>query len=385
MKIDRMILLSTVLAMSVTAAEGNPAVHDQGGMRTAELRSLLSCFAALGEGHIEHVLRDLKLIAMTKEVQGGNWEDMKPLLTEFRNSGTMAAAVWFVRPDGAYYTVEKGLTGLNLQDRPYFPKLLAGEDVAGDLVISKSTKKRSAIIAVPVKTNGKIIGALGASLSVEKISAMLDREMALPANMFFYALDSSGQTSLHRNAAFLFAYPSDMGSKSLAEKVGEMLAKPEGMVTYDFYGERAVVFKKFPLTGWVFAIGVVTGGPGQTRAELPPVLAELQKKITAELDKMDREVARLAGKLSEKDFKTAQTRKMLGDLCRSFPYAVDCAVVDRTGRMVLVEPEAFREFEGSDIGAQEQVARLQSTKRPWRYTHLPVARAAAPLDTPPGS
>jgi hypothetical protein len=364
MKIARMVPLFLMLAMPAIAAEGGPAIPDQGATRNAELRSLLNCFAALGEGHIEHVLRDLKLIAMTKEVQGGQWEDMKPLLTEFRNSGTMAAAVWFVRPDGAYYTVEKGLTGLNLRDRPYFPKLMAGEEVAGALVISKSAKERSAIVAVPVKTNGKVIGALGASLSVETISAMLDKKMALPANMFFYALDSRGQTSLHRNAAFLFAYPSDMGSKTLTEKVAEMLARPEGLVTYDFYGQRTVVFKKSPLTGWVFAIGMVTGGPGQARGELPPVLVELQKKITAELDQMDQEVARLAGKLSEKDFGTAPTRKMLGDLCRSFPYAVDCAVLDRNGRMVLVEPEAFTKFEGSDISAQEQVVRLQKTKKP---------------------
>jgi hypothetical protein len=155
-----------------------------------------------------------------------------------------------------------------------------------------------------------------------------------------------------------------MGSKSLAKTVEEMLAKPEGVVTYDFYGERTVVFKKFPLTGWVFAIGIVTGKPGQPVVELPPILYELEKDIMAELNKMDQDLARLAGRLSEKDLKSAQTRKMLGDLCRSYPYAVDCAVVDRDGKMVLVEPAEYAGFEGSDISAQEQIIRLRESKKP---------------------
>jgi hypothetical protein len=260
--------------------------------------------------------------------------------------------------------VEKGLTGLNLSDRLYFPRLMAGEEITGDLVLSKSTGKRTAIVAVPVRENGKIIGALGTSLSVEGISRMIDEKMGLPDNMIFYALDQDGRTSLHRVSALLFAYPSDMGSKSLAKTVKEMLAEPEGVVTYDFYGERTVVFKKSPLTSWVFAIGIVTGRPGQHVAELPPILSDLGKEITAGLNKMDADVAGLARSLSGKDLKAAGTKKMLGDLCRSYPYAVDCAIVDRDGKMVLVGPEEYEGFEGSDISTQEQVIRLQKTKKP---------------------
>jgi hypothetical protein len=137
---------------------------------------------------------------------------------------------------------------------------------------------RTAIVAVPIKKIGKIIGALGASLAVEDISRMLDEEMGLPENMFFYALDQKGQTSLHRMSALLFAYPSDMGSKSLTKTVGQMLAEPEGVVTYDFYGERTVVFKKFPLTGWVFVIGIASGKPGATAANFP-ILTDLDKRL----------------------------------------------------------------------------------------------------------
>jgi hypothetical protein len=349
MKIARMILLVLLVPLlsSIAAGEIVPA-QDQGGISMANLRLLLNSFAVLGEGHLENVLRGLKIISVTEEAQSGEWEKMRGLLAEFDSSGIKAAVVWFVRPDGSYYSVEKGPTSLNLRYREYFPRLMAGEEIIGDLVLSTSTGKRTVVVAVPVKKNGKVIGALGTSLAVEDMSKMLDEKMGLPDNMFFYALDQKGQTALHRVSALLFAYPSDMGSKSLSKTVGEMLTKPEGAVTYDFYGERTVVFKKFPLTGWIFAIGIITGKPGQPISELPPILSDLEKEMTAELNKMDMDVAGLARRLSDKNLKTPETRIMLGDFCRSYSYAVDCTIVDRNGRMVLVEPEEYAGYEGRE-------------------------------------
>jgi hypothetical protein len=49
---------------------------------------------------------------------------------------------------------------LNLFDRPYFPSLMAGQSVLGTLVISRSTGKRSVIIAEPVRVASLVIGAV---------------------------------------------------------------------------------------------------------------------------------------------------------------------------------------------------------------------------------
>jgi methyl-accepting chemotaxis protein len=191
MKIARIILFFMVLSLPAMAEEMAP-VQSRGGINIADLRLLLNSFAALGEGHIEKVLHGLKLISVTEEARSGEWEKMRGVLAEFSRSGIKASAVWFVRPDGSYYTLEKGLTGLNLRDRQYFPQLMAGGEITGDLVLSKSTGKRTAIVAVLIKKNGKIIGPLGTSLAVEDISRMLDEKMGLPENMFFYALDQKG-------------------------------------------------------------------------------------------------------------------------------------------------------------------------------------------------
>ena len=259
MKIVKILFLLLLVSLPAMAGETMSGIDTKGTeeTRVADMRILLNAFTAFAEEHIEGTLRGMKILSETEEVQSGDWNAMKGPLTEFSRSGINAAAVWYARPDGHYYTVEKGLTDQSLSDRPYFPRLMAGTTVVGDLVISKSTGKRTAILAVPIRKDGKVSGALGVSLSADKMSRMLQERMALPGDMVFYALDAQGQSSLHKESNRLFTFPSDIGSKTLKDAAREMLSRQEGVVRYEFHGEKIVVFKRSQLTGWVFAIGFV--------------------------------------------------------------------------------------------------------------------------------
>ena len=254
MKIARVAAICLVLSLTFSLSA---VAQENISYTNTELRTVLNVYTALAEEHVEGVLSGLKLLSATDEVRGGRWDDMKGLLTEFGRIEVNHAAVWYARPDGSYFTVEKGLIDKRLTDRPYFPRLMAGDDVVGYLIISKSTGKRSAVIAVPVKKDGKVVGAIGESLSLEDMSGMLEQRMGLPSGMIFYALDAKGRCSLHGKSDLLFTFPSDMGSETLKNAVGEMLAKTDGVVKYSFNGEKTVVFKRSRLTGWTFAIGAV--------------------------------------------------------------------------------------------------------------------------------
>jgi Cache domain len=254
--------IALVLIFSLPAAAAGldkPAAQKNGVAEGAELRLILNGYAAYADEHIAGTLRGLKLLSFTGEVKSGKWEEMKGLLAKFDKSGITAAAVWYARPDGSYYTAEDGLAAHKLADRPYFPTLMAGKDVVGYLVISKSTGKRSFVIAVPVKDNGKVAGALGVSVSAEDMSKTIGEKLSLPENMLFYALDKKGEVSLHPKSNLLHVFPSDLGSNTLDEAVKKMLSEQEGEVHYEFQGKKTVVFKRSPLTGWTFAIGVVKG------------------------------------------------------------------------------------------------------------------------------
>jgi len=224
---------------------------------TLDARSSLGAYRAMAETQLESVLGELTVLASTAEVSSGDWARIGPLLKRHSQRLSIAAAVWFAEPAGSYYTVATGLVaGQTLRDREYFPTLMAGHDVEGQLVISKSTGERSIIVGTPVWRDGHVVGALGVSVSVEKLAAWIDARLELPPNVVFYALDSAGRTALHRDSALMFEFPSDMGSESLAAAVQMMLGKPAGTVRYTFRdAHKVAAFERSTTTGWVFVLG----------------------------------------------------------------------------------------------------------------------------------
>lgn len=215
----------------------------------------LGGYTALVDQAFEHVRNGLEILAATENAASGDWRRIKGPLAVLARGTPTSAAVWFMRPDGSYFTVAGGLTAQNLKGRDYFPKLMAGQKIEGNLVVSKSTRKRSAIIAVPVVVKGRVIGALGVSLAMEKIAAQVENQLRLPPDVMFYALDAQGRIALHRQSKLLFEFAAQLGSPTVAHAVREMLEKRKGIVHYRFQGaQRTAIFKRSEASGWVFAL-----------------------------------------------------------------------------------------------------------------------------------
>jgi hypothetical protein len=353
-------LVCAVLLLSIIPSLSSAKVRESGF--TTDARVTLNTYTALVEEHLSWILKGLKALASTEGAVSGDWERIRGPLSELGKGIDTNAAVWFVRPDGSYCTVEKGLTGQSLSDRTYFPGLMAGNDVEGELVRSKSTGKRSVIIATPIRRDGQVTGGLGASVDMEKLAKMLDERMQLPSDMVFYSIDPQGRTALHRDTVRMFEFPSEIGSRSLRNALMEMLSRPAGAVTYTFGGaKKTALFRKSEATGWVFALG--TGGKSKT-GELPPILSELQKGVQDILESWKSRLAKAAGETAASGLRDDALRGILRPLCQSGPGAVDCSFVNPQGLMTMVEPLEYRKFEGSDISKQEQVVRLQKTKKP---------------------
>lgn len=223
---------------------------------TVDARVTLDAYRATVEARLAGVLAATRTLAATEEVRSGQWARMSAPLAVLASNAEEQATVWFARPDGSYFTVGKGATGETLRERAYFPELLAGRDVVGALVISKSTGKRSLIVASPVLVDGKVTGAVGVSMDAVKLAASLDRAIRFPADVVFYALDEQGQTALHRAGELIFVFPSDVGSPTLSDAVKTMLSQPEGVVDYRYAGsDKTALFQRSQLTGWVFVLG----------------------------------------------------------------------------------------------------------------------------------
>jgi methyl-accepting chemotaxis protein len=229
---------------------------------TLDSRVALAAYGTAVDARLAGILAAARVLAATEDAKSGDWARIRGPLSILADSEPANSAIWFARPDGSYYSVEKGLTSQNLKQRDYFPQLLAGHDVVGSLVISKSTDLRSVIVASPVFRDGGVIGAIGVSLDVRRLSASLDHAIGFPSGVVFYALDAKGRTALHQTDELIFEFPTEKGSPTLNAAVRTMLAEPAGVVEYIYVGsKRTAVFQRSALTGWVFVVGHIEAPP----------------------------------------------------------------------------------------------------------------------------
>jgi hypothetical protein len=258
------ILICFVIATTLTSATNElvgtkttSAIKDNIVFSVDE-KVALSALVSLIDGHIQKVADCLALTAMTDEAKSGDWNKMKGLLDEVTKVN-IPSVVWFTRPDGSYYTTEKGfIANQNLKDRDYFPIVMSGKPVIGSLVFSKSTGKKSLIVTIPVMKKEKIVGAVGASIFLEQFSDLVVKEMNLPDDIVFYALDKDAQTVIHRDTFRVFQHPTQLGNETLAIAITQIMSQPEGSVNYVFQGtNRVAYFHMSPLTGWRIVLGKV--------------------------------------------------------------------------------------------------------------------------------
>ena len=242
----------------VTAQSGraqNPAAHAIAVPGEVALASLI----ALSDGYLQKFADSFSLLALTDDVRSADWQRIHAPLAALA-ARNVDALVWFALPGGDYWSVQQGASG-NLADRPYFSRVLAGETVIGDLVVSRSTGRSSAIVAVPVRDVGNIVvGVLGASVYLDQLSARLDHEMAIGEGLIFYSFDATPLLALEWDPDLIFVDPLTLDPE-IREVFEYMMSRDEGTVRYRWANRwRTVLFQRSQVTGWWYVVGVISGG-----------------------------------------------------------------------------------------------------------------------------
>ncbi|MCX5997931.1 MAG: cache domain-containing protein [Chloroflexi bacterium] len=93
--------------------------------------------------------------------------------------------------------------------------------------------------------------------------------------------------------------------------------------------------------------------PSGNEVQMKAAVEKIQKGVQAELDKLDADIADASLKLKSTGLSGDGARQILNGLCAKYPYLVDCSTVDLTGKVVTMAPDAFRKYEGSNIGTQD--------------------------------
>jgi polar amino acid transport system substrate-binding protein len=213
----------------------------------------LSAIIAETDGRLKSVLRTYEVLAGTSEVQSGDWQNIRPLLAIYEQQEP-DSRVWYAMPNGSYYTVVDGLTTGNLMSRSYFPVVLAGNESIGTVVVSLSTGKNAAVVAVPVKDKDMVTGVLGASVYLDTLTQTLRDEV--PDPYIFYGIDKEGKFAIHSDTGQISRDIStiDIGS-SYGQALQQIRSEDLGEVSYEDGGvQYQVRFRTSPLTGWRFVV-----------------------------------------------------------------------------------------------------------------------------------
>ena len=112
------------------------------------------------------------------------------------------------------------------------------------------------------------------------------------------------------------------------------------------------------------ALAFAVSGICLAAPEPPPVLAKSHDAVASTVKKMDSALAKAAAELSRTGIENAGARRALVSLFKSCPDIIDVCTVSPEGKIVLVEPARYRNFEGADINHQEQVKCVRETKKP---------------------
>ena len=223
---------------------------------TVEGRVALASLMSLSDSHLQEIAGHFQVVAASEDLRSTDWQRIRPRLAAV-DQVSMPGLFWYPLADGSYWSVAQGKAAGSLSDRPYWPRLMAGNVVLGDLVASKATGKSSAIVAVPVRdATGAITGVLGSSVYLDSLSLRLKREIDLQPDQIFFSVDATPIGALQDDPEQIFLDPYALNEPELEQAIREMLTRQQGVVNYRFRGKRrTVLYQKSQVSGWWYAFG----------------------------------------------------------------------------------------------------------------------------------
>ncbi len=224
---------------------------------TAPSAVALASFMALGDEHLGGLAADLKVVAATEAARSADWDRIRPRLANLA-PGNVSALLWFALPNGTYWSVQNGAESGNVSQRPYFQRVMAGETVIGDLVMSMATGRGVAMVVTPVKdVDGTVLGAVGGSVFLDELSERITQAMALPSDMIIYSFTAGAIVGLNRDPSLILADAMQLGPE-IAGLFTEMLSRNEGIAQYTWNSRlRTVRYARSSVSEWWYAIGQV--------------------------------------------------------------------------------------------------------------------------------
>ncbi len=293
----------------------------------------------------------LAALAARPEAQRGSWEELEPLMVEATAPLTITGTWFYVRPDGSYFRMGHGLTGLNLRDRPYFDPLFRGEEITGFPLYSRSTGKKSAFFALPVRDENGCSGAIAVSLFLDEWHKKISGQLNLPPHYTWFVVNREGVTLLDRDPEFIMMNALTQGGPTLRKAMEIALAGESGRVAYELAGTpRDAVYQRVPGVDW--RVVVARMEPEQftaLQAEVQIRLQRVVRRMQALLNNLDADIAAALAPWQGRLGNEEELRPVMKKLVADNSIVAEVGFVTDEDILVMIEPPDYAPFEGSDI------------------------------------
>ena len=162
--------------------------------------------------------------------------------------------------------------GVNASTREYFKKAMAGQANIGSVVVSKVTGKPVTPVAVPVRSNGQVVGVMTMILRIDFLTSLIDQEK-VGRTGYAAVVDQGGMTVAHPNADFILKV-NILETDGMKELAQQMIAGKAGVAHYVFKGvAKKAGFAPVASTGWSVMLTLPESEYLQTAIEMRNITA----------------------------------------------------------------------------------------------------------------
>jgi methyl-accepting chemotaxis protein len=223
-----------------------------------ELHSLLSLVDVWVDGAQDQIITLTKLELLARALGGAPeagkaMADAAVLMEDIQRRYPNMDSVLIINTKGVVVGgTNKKLMNVDLSARDYVKQSLQGQDVISQPVFAQDTGKPVFVIASPVKSEGKILGAIASGISIENFS----KQFVLPMS------SQSGYAALTAPDTLVLAHPDaqQVGKLNLAKDTdygAKLLNQPNGVLDVISLGAaKLVIFDKSKVTGWIVCLFV---------------------------------------------------------------------------------------------------------------------------------
>ncbi|HNX90847.1 MAG TPA: cache domain-containing protein [Candidatus Omnitrophota bacterium] len=98
--------------------------------------------------------------------------------------------------------------------------------------------------------------------------------------------------------------------------------------------------------------------------ELKVVLGNLNDRLKTKFMELEGKMQTASRDLSAKGMTGPSAREVLCGLCAADPNVIDCIIIDKSGEILVAEPEKYRSYEGTSVKYQAQIKEMLEKKKP---------------------